>query len=290
MSTGPAFAQELLDKLIAEPQLAAACREWPFAPLGARYAEQGRQDYHMPAAVRAAFDAVPQPVRDDYGRAFLVWAIARFHEHDLAASFPSDFRGEFDLYLGRVLNDIAAGAYAWGVETDVYAKDLAQAFTVLAPGGAQLIFERAGLGWREILRGGAGMAWFLARHCGGRAPFLEIHTHDPMAAARFNPAGWDQTYALCAQLAARDPGIRGLIGISWFYDPALAELSPRLAYLREVPVAGGARLLPMGSDQGSIDLATATSPTRRAAYAEGRYLPTRYAMIWPRRALIKAWL
>ncbi|MFM9936016.1 MAG: hypothetical protein ACKVOL_07430 [Novosphingobium sp.] len=287
---GPAFASELLERLTAEPQLDAACRLSPFERLGALIDPRTQQHYHLPEALRAAFRAVPETSRDAYGRAFLVWAIARFQERDLAGGFPKAFRAEFDVYLGRILADIEAGRYGWGVETDVYAKDLAQAFTVLVPGGAQLIFERAGLGLREVLRGGAGMAWHLAVRCGGRAPFMEIHTHDPMAASRFNPAGWDQTYALCAQLAARNPALRGLMGISWFYDPALADLSPRLAYLREVPMAGGARLLPMGSDQGSIDLATATSPSRRAAYAEGRYLPQRYAMIWPRRALMKACL
>ncbi len=290
VAMGPAFASELLERLMAEPQLVAACRQRPFEQLGALIDPRTQQDYHLPAALRAAFRTIPESDRDAYGRAFLVWAIARFQERDLAAGFPPAFRAEFDVYLGRIITDIAAGSYTWGTESDIYAKDLAQAFTVLVPGGAQLIFERAGFGLREVLRGGAGMAWHLAVRCGGRAPFMEIHTHDPMAAARFNPAGWDQTYALCAQLAARNPALRGLMGISWFYDPALAELSPRLAYLREVPVAGGARLLAMGSDQGSIDLATATSPSRRAAYAEGRYLPQRYAMIWPRRDLMKAYL
>jgi len=38
-----------------------------------------------------------------------------------------------------------------------------------------------------------------------------------------------------------------MFGSSWFYDPLLADISPHLNYLRDVPMAGGAELFFVGT-------------------------------------------
>lgn len=78
-----------------------------------------------------------------------------------------------------------------------------------------------------------------------------------------------------------------MMGVSWFYDPQLDEVSPRLKYLRDVPLAGGARLVPVGASPASVALATATSVTRRDLYALGKYTPISNALVWSRRDMLK---
>jgi len=84
-----------------------------------------------------------------------------------------------------------------------------------------------------------------------------------------------------------NPDVKGVAGVSWFYDPQVALISPHLAYLL-TPTHYGAFLARMGSDRHHIENAIVRSSVRRRLYEEGRYLPTCYLLAWPRRALI-AW-
>lgn len=80
------------------------------------------------------------------------------------------------------------------------------------------------------------------------------------------------------------PSVRGMWGGSWFYDPALEEVSPRLSYLRKVPAENGAYVF-----YSNIDIdggALATSESRKKAYESGNYLPKSYSLMWPRRAML----
>ena len=85
-------------------------------------------------------------------------------------------------------------------------------------------------------------------------------------------------------MLALNPEIRGMWGGSWFYDPALERISPRLEYLRSVPQDNGAYVF-----YSNIDInggALSKSDTRKQAYEDGKYLPKSYSVIWPRRHLL----
>ncbi len=79
-----------------------------------------------------------------------------------------------------------------------------------------------------------------------------------------------------------------MVGTSWFYDPALPAISPRLAYLQQRPLEAGAFLVRHGRGAIYTERATLTSETRRKLYEEGKYLPVCFSLVWPRDALI-AW-
>jgi len=78
-----------------------------------------------------------------------------------------------------------------------------------------------------------------------------------------------------------------MVGTSWFYDPQLLAISPRLAYLQTTPLAHGAFLVRHGSGAIHTELATATSPTRRALAEKGSYIPVCYSLVWPRAELVR---
>ncbi len=74
---------------------------------------------------------------------------------------------------------------------------------------------------------------------------------------------------------------------SWFYDPSLAKISPRLAYLHTEPCKYGARLFKLGTSQDAIRLALLKSATRRQLYEDGKYTPTQYAILWLRKHMLR---
>jgi hypothetical protein len=140
-----------------------------------------------------------------------------------------------------------------------------------------------------VLRAGPGAAAKVFLGCGGRRPFLEGHTHDPVAKAYWNEAGWKEALRLAALALPAFPKARGVCGTAWFYDPAILEVTPRLGFAQQLQIGKGAFRFVIGSNEAAIRNATATSSDRRARYLEGTYIPTDYAVVWPRKALAAAY-
>jgi len=103
----------------------------------------------------------------------------------------------------------------------------------------------------------------------------------------FDVEGWTRFYVDVADLLEADPGRAGMISTSWFFDPALADVSPRLSYLIDIPRSGGAKIVRHKSTDFDVASATATSPTRRARYEAGEYAPVAYTFVWERSDLLK---
>ena len=122
---------------------------------------------------------------------------------------------------------------------------------------------------------------------GGFKPYVQIHTHLSYL-DEFNEEGWNECYRCCADLCRVRPELLGMFGSSWFYDPVLADISPRLDYLREIPVKGGAELLFVEEGGGAVGNALSTSPSRRKLHEEGKYMPKSYMLAWGRKAQM-AW-
>src|SRR5215207_234943 len=120
----------------------------------------------------------------------------------------------------------------------------------MIPAGAQVLHEH-GISRRNVLRGRGretinAALFFLGTK--GFAPFYEIHTHYP-ALNEFNEEGWKRCYRRIADLLRVNPHVKGMAGSSWFFDPVVAQVSPRLAYLRDIPVENGALSICRGSDE-----------------------------------------
>ena len=107
---------------------------------------------------------------------------------------------------------------------------------------------------------------------GGRGPLFRMHL-DSRHVEELNLLGRNQCFARIAELLEAMPGVRGLVGTSWFYDPQLERISPHLHYLRKVPMDGGAFLRIDGPGEIHTQRATARSETRRRLYEEGKYSP-----------------
>jgi len=205
---------------------------------------------------------------------------------------PAALAPEFETQALRILEAcLDAGADAWSLDSDVIRKELAFCRLEFLPCRAQLIEKNSGIEARSLLHQDfattARIAAMLATQNMRRKPYFESHTHAPML-SNFNEAGWTACFQHVAELLRFFPDRLGLIASAWFLDPVIQTLSPRLAYLRQIPHAGGAIILKGKPTEEDVLLATATSETRREAYRAGRYLPRTYTMIWPRAALL-AW-
>jgi hypothetical protein len=210
----------------------------------------------------------------------------RFARADLPEALLPYYAENIDRILERAMQPVG---WARSAGEDVFLKDLGILRMTLIPCASHLVFRNSGVPRSLVLRQRPPVAvralrFFLLR-CGGFAPFIENHVH-PAMLGHFSPAGRQRCYELVAELLRRWPENRGLMGLSWYYDPVVARISPRLAYLREVPENAGALFLPAGTGADVVGGATSTSATRRRLYEAGQYRPTRHLMAWSRRDLL----
>jgi len=228
-----------------------------------------------------------------YHQGVMLTLILRSMARLQATNLPEDIKSLFADNFSRIARNIVRDADSPGFYLyPNFSKELAICTLRLIPAGVQKV-ELNGLPRRYFLtirsRTLLGSLSFLAFHLGGIKPLYELHTdsRDPKAMVLFHPAGWAQFYARVARLLEMNPGVMGLFGSSWFFDPALERISPELAYLRTMVTENGGRLIYLRPcSQTSREDALMYSAKRRKAFGEGQYVPTEYLVAWPRRALI----
>jgi hypothetical protein len=182
--------------------------------------------------------------------------LSLLHEFDLSAAvcrLPPSIAKLYERDLTRIelqLDEMATDFYQ--LSNDAFVKDLAILSHRLIPVGAEYITPDAGIPRKLIFK--RGIVHFLQGvracllQCGGFTPYLELHAH-ALALEDFTPDGWLKTYMRLAELLELNPRYRGIISSSWFLDPALERISPRLSYLRKIPQEKGATILFSGYDK-----------------------------------------
>ncbi len=227
---------------------------------------------------------------ETYHRLVLLTLIQQFDRRAAALGLPETLHGnaiDFLEKLVRRLQKPKPGQYRF--DRDEFLKDLSVTRLKLWPCGAELVDIASGIPRRMLLRTGAGH--FLKTlgqikfHCGGLRPFFETHFDSRMTGS-FSAEGYHALYLAIARILQDAPAIRGVFSGSWWHDPALADISPNLAFLNDIAVGGGARLYPMGTDKQTIAQATRLSKERTQYVREGTYRPTSYMMIWSRKDLL----
>ncbi|MCS6622711.1 hypothetical protein N0B44_07300 [Roseibacterium beibuensis] len=255
---------------------AASAPHWDFDQPGHRAEE----------ALRAAFG---DALTDDLRRALVaVWAL-EMPARIPAADLPQASLELYPEWIGRLADFLTAAADPY--DRDFWAKDVRIALVLSVPGartqmidlsspmgpGQVLRHAREGWGWSVIPAYAAAQAW---------KPWLEVHT-ESRELSDFNEAGWDRAWATAAEILKRRPDMAGMLGSSWFYDPPLEQISPRLAYLRVNPLKYGAFMIHQGPGDIHTQRAATSSPTRAALIETGEYTARSWIVAWPRAALIK---
>jgi len=245
----------------------------------------------IPEFLINVWSEVDSEYEDLFCAALLATLISGVQKQAFNKHIPVKLLPETLFHLQRVveaLKDVPAKHMR--LNNDIFLKDLGICRLEVFPCVALIVEKNATVSRRLFIGDGIGQMLrvaTLAAVSGGRfSPYFEIHAHKPML-NHFNPEGWTKCYHLIAELLGHYPEYRGLIGGSWFFDPEVARISPHLAYLRQIPLEGGASFFRYGSSQADINNALAKSETRRVLFEEGRYQPTCYCMIWPKDKLLR---
>lgn len=251
---------------------------------------------HVPAVARQRVAGIEAVHGEAVRAAYLHWQLttlaldfeARFARSALPEAFASEFRSNL---LRMMQRGLAQPDWPASLGDDVFLKDLGIARFTLVPCVSHLVYRHSGVPRRALLTPSAPWRQRFAvlgrlAEAGGFRPFLENHVH-PAMLSHFDAAGRERCFALVAALLRHWPDSRGLMGTSWYYDPALARVSPHLAYLHDGPVSRGAVVMDMGASDAARAGATARSARRRDAVARGDYQPRNYLMVWSRQRMLR---
>lgn len=207
---------------------------------------------------------------------------------------PNNIKDLCRQWYQRIFDDISSQPDDfYDFDNDLFLKDLTVASQRAVPvGGAWIsqifrikkrillkILKRSPLQFFELLTQ-------TLRKAGGLSPYYDLHA-DTRYLAEFNPENRNYCYSNIAEMLKLNPEMKGGCWISWYNDPNLAVISPRLAYIVKEPIQNGARTFGIDTTKSTIAHATLKSSTRKRLYQEGKYKPANYMVIWPRKYLIE---
>lgn len=218
---------------------------------------------------------------------FILYSISNIEKKDL----PRNVKRLYEGWFKRIFEDqnILKDEY-YSYDNDEFQKDLAVCIQKLIPVGGCWVIETSGAMDRNYFTS-SGITQFIDslriifRKPYGRKHFYLIHTVKKFI-DKFTENELEKSYINIADILKRNKKMKGLIRSSWFIDPQIDKVSPRLTYIRKTPEMNGAILFRIGTKETDIQLATLKSPTRRKLYREGLYMPVRHAYVWHRENII----
>lgn len=218
----------------------------------------------------------------------MIEAMTDFARHAPPEGYPASIMTEFERSFARMLRKIAAADWTgYAGPDDRLWKDFGLAYQRVFPASAWVVTPDTGYHRRFLVRGGLRQLLEGLPYARGNAHWLTCNLNE-FEKHRFNEAGFRELVRLVADVLKARPHLNGLfLGASWLYSPELPKISPRLDFHRRLALPGGARIFFM-SKGGADSMALVASETRRQAFADGRYRPDDYILIWRRDALI-AW-
>ncbi len=232
-----------------------------------------------------------EPLLEQYHQLVFMTLIARFRERIRGRILPLSIAEQYSLALQRIVDSLdtnAPGFYLYPNEN--FCKDVAICSQRMIPAGMRLIQEYSGvprsLLWRHGPRQFFKGLWYFTFETRGFRTICEPHS-DSRDFSEFTPEGLTRFCLRLAEFFELNPHVKGWFGDSWFYDPYVAVISPRLWYIRQIPEEGGAQFFYSGPGEEANRNALATSPTRQRLHAEGSYTPISYLMVWSRSALLR---
>ena len=239
--------------------------------------------------IRASHDEGVSSVAAFWREAFHI--LLEDSERRLAAStWPETFKPLFLAAFARIEKRLATESdRLFRDDSDDMRKELAILTLTAVPAGPHIVqlnrsCPRSGLSQANPLTGM--LRWWRIQWQLGRGPIVRIHVQQPMI-HWFHEAGTRFSFLIVAEVLRHDARLRGWIGVNWYFDPVVARISPRLAYVRDIPMRAGAFGCRFANGPSTVTDALTRSPTRRALYGAGQYRPQNYLIVWPRTALLR---
>lgn len=228
----------------------------------------------------------------DYHKMVLAHLITDFTNRARALRVPDSILALLDVAFQRILAQFETTENNFYLySNELFCRDLALCRLKLLPCGSELVDVYSGIPRSTLFRGGLqqlvrSTEFFLFKGNGFR-PWYESHW-DRRLIRSFTAPDYNQCYLRVAELLKLNPDILGMAGFSWWFDPALASVNPKLGFLRKLPLENGAQLFRVGSSPATTRSALHLSAERRQLYDAGEYLPATYLLAWARKDLL-AW-
>jgi hypothetical protein len=228
---------------------------------------------------------------DNYHKMVLVYLITDFVNRIKGLSVPNSILTLLAASFQRILAQLESAENNFYLHSnDLFCKDLALCRLKLLPCGSELVDVYSGVPRSILFRNGLQQfvrftRFFLLKGSGFR-PWYESHW-DRRLIRSFTPLDYDQCYLRIAELLELNPTIKGMMGSSWWFDPALDSISPNLTFLRKVPLDNGAQLFRVGTSVAATQAAIHLSAERKRLYDSGNYLPTIYMLAWARKDMLE---
>ena len=202
--------------------------------------------------------------------------------------YPSSIIEQFHINFQRILAGISLfGDSYFAQSNDLFLKDLGICRLRLIPVGPRVIESHAGYSRKIIISGGVKQLFrflyfyiFIERHSKN---FYQTHVHLSLI-KNFNSQEIHKSYLRIAELLKMNAMVKGLLGASWYYDPALENISPHLAYLRKQQEDNGAWIFYTEPETSGNPFSK--SKIRKKLFEEGRYQPKIYLSIWPKKSIL----
>lgn len=232
-----------------------------------------------------------------YHKLLLVTLIIRAERELKGKDLPEEIKGHYESHFESIIDriesdDLPLGTYQHSLNT--FCMDLSICVFRMIPigGGRKMYLARFPIrvlynhGWRQFIKG----LYLVVFKLKGIQPLYMAHldTRDEKGMAGFTPEGQVDCYRNKVALFKRNKEVKGFWGETWFYDPRVKEISPRLGYVLDfnLDTLKGAHFYG-GTGEGVTKHAIATSSTRKKLYEEGKYIPTNYIMVHTRKRLIE---
>ena len=227
----------------------------------------------------------------NYHRMVLAFLITDFDNRIKGLRVPRSILSLLAVSFQRILAQLANAENSfYSLGNEPFCKDLALCRLKLLPCGAELIDIYSGVPrsilFRDDLQQFVRCTRFFLHRGSGFRPWYESHW-DRRLIRSFTPQGYDQCYLRIAELLQLNPAIKGMVGFSWWFDPALESISPNLTFLRKVPLENGAQLFRAGTSAAATRTATHLAAERKQLYDSGKYLPTIYLLVWARKDMLE---
>jgi hypothetical protein len=234
-----------------------------------------------------------QTYLEEFHKIILLQLILENLEEICNKDLPNGVKSLYLLNFERIAKEIETDSYLgpFLYLNDKFCKDIALCSLRMIPVGARKIHLSA-LSKSFLFKNGVqqfleGLSYVLF-DVKGFSPLYIMHTDskDPNLVRELNEEGWINSYRLIANLLKSNEKIKGVFATSWFYDPQLKYISPKFYLCTKIATNHGGKIFYIGSDDQTIKDSLLKSETRRKLYEEGKYLPTRYLLIWSRKKLI----
>ena len=150
--------------------------------------------------------------------------------------------------------------------------------------------ERTGIPRRWIVqvpsRQRIRLAQYIATRLGGFKPVWQTHLQRQPRGIHMTEETFVRAHLEIARALKRHPQVRGIASTSWYYDPEIDAVSPRLGFVHELLAANGCFVFEIPCDDAMRASALYGSRARQQAYSEGTYRPRAFARLWGRDAFL----